>query len=365
MNGSIPLFGIKRQYQNLRDEILDASDRIYSSGRMLDGENTEAFENAIKTRVDRKFALTVNSCSTALLFSLLHYTRVLEYKKIVLPAISFVATTNAPLLSGYAPFFTDVDYHGLMDLHELDVSTNDINLLMYVNLCGNMIDYEKLRLTTLFFSTNQPIIEDAAQSFGARRGELHSGKAGDVSVLSFDPTKNLPNYGSGGMILTDDKELYFYALNLRDNGKSSDFASTGINSKMSESDCAQMLIKLKYFDDWQKRRTAIAEYYSDRLHSIVGVPRALPDVTHAWSKYIIRSDHRDAIRYMLQTVGIESKIPYPTPLNMLRSVSVSPIELHRAVTYCREAICLPIYPELSDSEIETIADLVAQSCISS
>lgn len=378
----IPFFGLDRQYSTLKDEILDATNEVYKSGNVLDGKYATEFENAIAKRCNRKYAISVNSCSTALLFALLTTSYNYNYdksnkklkladRKVLIPAQSFVATLNSVILSGQKPFFCDVDHNALLDISTLDSNLQDENILtiMYVNLFGNILDYDKLELITKFFEKESiPIIEDAAQSFGGFYKGRPSGSLGTISCLSFDPTKNLPNYGSGGMVLTDDNDCNNYIKNLKDNGKLGGHYQPGINSKMSEVDCAQMLVKLKYFDQWQKRRTEIAEYYSKELRHTVYVPDANENVIHAWHKYVIGVPRRFRTMEMLGKFGIDTRIHYSTSLNHYdlaydHAPNASKF-FEGAEIHSKNTLSLPIYPELLDSEVECIVNSV-KSCIES
>jgi dTDP-4-amino-4,6-dideoxygalactose transaminase len=305
----------------------------------------------------------VNSCSQAIVFA----QQAMNIDgKVLIPTQSFVATLNSVIMAGNTPVFCDVDDRALMDVSTLDygLSGSGIEAVMYVNLFGNIVDYERLRMVCEFFNPdgNVKIIEDAAQSFGAYYNGIPSGKLGDVSVLSFDPTKNLPNYGSGGMILTDDENIASVCYNLRDNGKIS--SHTYANSKMSEVDCAHMLIKLKYFDEWQRRRTEIAEFYNE--HLIPYVDPILPNegVDHAWHKYVIRIHSRDVLQGYLASRGIETKIHYDTPLHehaLAFDYHNYGVDLFRnAVAHSKEALSLPIYPEMTDKEVEAVATAIVE-----
>jgi hypothetical protein len=357
----IPFFGVGRQYRTLRDEILDVTDTVLSSGDVLDGKFTRMFESAIAERCDRKYAISVNSCTQGLILSLIATAR--KDANVLIPNISFTATVNSILMAGLSPIFCDTNYKGLIDLEtaNYDLSTRDIQTIMYPNLFGDIVDYDRFRIITEFFNhADFTIIEDAAQSFGAYYKGIPSGKLGTISVLSFDPTKNLNNYGSGGMILTDDLNLSVILNDLKNNGKVSKNVRPGTNSKMSETDCAQMMVKLKYFDKWQKRRTEIANYYIDQIQDCVQVLTANEGVQHAWSKFVIRLDNRHALRSVLNHAGIETKIHYETTLSEL-DVSFQfndGQQLRESVAFTHESLSLPIYPELSDSEVEHIASSV-------
>jgi dTDP-4-amino-4,6-dideoxygalactose transaminase len=357
----IPFFGVDRQYKNLREEILEATDRVYSTGRVLDGHYTQEFELQIARRCNRAYALAVNSGTQGLIFAQQTVLRKPPYA-ILIPTVSFVATLNSVLMNGFIPVFCDVDYKGLLDLESYHYKLDEsVGAVMYANLFGNCIDWNRFRIQTEFFNDDLIIIEDAAQSFGASYKGIPSGKMGDISVLSFDPTKNLNNYGSGGMILTDDLDYYNTCLGLRDNGKPVHDAP-GTNSKMSEADCAQMLVKLGHFDAWQRRRKEIANYYIDQLYQYVDILTPNEGVEHAWHKFVIRTNHRNSLMQRLSLDGIETKIHYENALYDL-GVGFNYVDYSRDLytetsSFTRECLSLPIYPELLDTEVEAVADSI-------
>jgi dTDP-4-amino-4,6-dideoxygalactose transaminase len=332
---------------------------------VLDGDLTRQFEGSIARRCDRQYAVAVNSATQGLVFA--QQVHLLRESSVLIPTLSFAATINSVLYAGNTPVFCDTDAGALIDLESMDMALTGagVTAIMYANLFGHVIDYDRFRLLTEFFNNGTAdivVIEDAAQSFGARYKDQPSGSLGDVSVLSFDPTKNLNNYGSGGMVLTDDVDVYHQLLNLRDNGKRLDHSFIGTNSKMSESDSAQMLVKLKYFDSWQTRRQAIAEYYTQELAEWVDVVLPGEHVVSAWSKFVIRVTERHGLRDYLQSCGIDSRFHYDTPLFEL-PIGYDYIDYARelfreSTAFSREAISLPIYPELRDIEVESVAQSV-------
>lgn len=353
---------MRRQYENLREEILHATDRVLSTGQVLDGPYTKAFENAMAARCNREFAISVNSCSQGIIMAL---QSIENPGSVVIPAISFSATINSVMMTEHAPMFCDVDESGLLNLKNLSTTLNDetISAVMYVNLYGNVIDYDRLKIHTDFFGRSPIIIEDAAQSFGASYKGRPSGSLGDISVLSFDPTKNFNNYGSGGMVLTDSIHIAEALLDFKDNGKHGGNSFPGTNSKMNEVDCAQMLIKLQYFDQWQERRRNIAEYYTQELQTYLDIFGPGPDVDHAWHKFVIRCEFRKSLQTYLSTKGIETKVHYEQPLTELDVSSQyvsypSTGEFYNSEELCRSVLSLPIYPELTDSEVESVAAAV-------
>lgn len=366
---TIPFFGLDRQYANLREEILDASDKVYQSGWVLDGYHTDLFEKTIAKMTERKYAVSVGSCTQALIFSIRagtggYLTR--GRNKVLIPAQSFIATLNSVIEAGFDPVFCDVDpVTGLIDLNKIPVHHSELAAIIYVNLFGNIIDYDRLTVyRQMWADENIPVIEDAAQSFGAYYRGVPSGKLGDVSCLSFDPTKNLNNYGGGGMILTDNYNVLEIARDCKDNGKFNQHTQTGTNSKMSEADCAQMLIKLKYFDDWQARRKVIAEYYSTELDGYVTIPNVDMNVEHAWSKFVIHHRDRSNLKTFLDEAGIATKINYEIPLHLhpifYAFDSSFPTDALGSEQFSKTCLSLPIYPELTDGEVEAVVDNIKE-----
>ena len=166
------------------------------------------------------------------------------------------------------------------------------------------------------------------------------------------------------MILTDNEYFADILYDFRDNGKNDGHTFSGTNSKMSESDCAQMMIKLQYFNGWQDRRREIAEYYIGELQDYVDCVLPGDDVESAWSKFIIRIPERDGLRTHLSQNKIETKFNYDKPLfelpigNDYYDMVENPC--HEAYAFSRECLSLPIYPELEDYEVESIVDCIQE-----
>jgi dTDP-4-amino-4,6-dideoxygalactose transaminase len=351
---------VDRQYANLKEEILDITDHVLRSGRVLDGSYTSHFEEAIAQYCHRNFAVAVNSCTQGLIFAIM--ATVQAESKVLIPGISFVATLNSVIMNNLEPVICDVDKNACIDLNSLDFALSGANIstVMYPNLFGHIVDYDKLKVQAQFFD-NLYIIEDAAQSFGAKYKGKPSGSLGDISVLSFDPTKNFNNFGSGGMILTDSPAVYENLRDLRNNGKYGGFLNYGTNSKMSEVDCAQMAVKLGHFPKWQKRRTEIAEYYIQHLRGYTDIIEPSEDVESAWSKFVIRVENRGEFKSNMEVSGVETRPTYINTLSNLYGVFPNPVELRESNAFIHECISLPIYPELTDAEVDHIVQCTIAS----
>ena len=358
MNGlKIPFTGLKKQYNNLRTEILDATDEVLRSGQLMQGNHTAEFENWLARKNHSKYAITCHSGSQALEI-IAEYYRLqssVTPPRVVVPAMTYVATANAFIRAGWEVYIADTDYHGLLDKKKIPNELS-IQATVLVGLYGAAVNADRFWGTDL-------IIEDGAQHWLANKGN----RVGNATAISFDPMKNLNAYGNGGAVVTDDLDLLEFAREWTNNGKPN-HTSIGTNSRMSEVDCAQMMVKTKYIDAWQARRKNISLYWMGRLKN-TGI-RSLIDVhnfeTHCYHKFVIDVDNRDILQRNLSIKGIETKIHYREPLHELPAYTdyAGPDILSVASALSRRVLSLPIFPELTDLEVEYIIDLVLDSALS-
>ena len=357
----IPFTGLKRQYNNLRTETLDCIDAVLSSGQLMNGTYTVQFEQWLAIINNVKYAVTCHSGTQALEI-IAEYTRkrksTTHTPTALIPAMTYVATANAFIRAGWDVHFVDVDRYGMFDFKRIN-HIPYFDAVVLVGLHGASLSYHGTTYTRSLISINGdvPIIEDAAQHWLSNNCQ----RIGVGAAISFDPTKNLANYGNGGAVVTDDADLAFYAQGWRSNGQKGN-ALPGSNSRMSEIDSATMLIKTKYIQQWQERRGTIARYWVDRLKN--SQIRCLIDDTnvsnHCFHKFVIVNADRDRIMSELAQYGIETKVHYTRPLHELVQFHqyLGPGLLSSASALSRQVLSLPIYPELTDAEVEHIIDRV-------
>lgn len=353
----IPFTGLKKQYHNLRTEILDVTDEVLRSGQLMSGNYTAEFENWLAQRNHSKYAVTCHSGSQALEI-IAEYYRLQSSAhppRVVIPSMTYVATANAFIRAGWEVYIADTDHYGLLDKKKIPQDLS-VQATVLVGLYGAAVNADRFWATDL-------IIEDGAQHWLANG----SRRVGSACAISFDPMKNLNCYGNGGAVVTDDLDLLQFAREWCNNGKPG-HASIGTNSRMSEIDCAQMMIKTRYIDAWQLRRSEIAQYWIDRLKK-TGI-RSLIDSTnlnnHAIHKFVIDVDHRDTLQRNLSLKHIETRIHYKQPLHELPAYSTynGPDILSVASALSRRVLSLPCYPELTDLEVDYIIDQVLDSALS-
>jgi dTDP-4-amino-4,6-dideoxygalactose transaminase len=345
----IPHFGLARQYRNLKDELLDATDQVLTSGNLMNDQFTNRFESWLAMRTKTNFAVTVHSGTQALEIIARYHLE--PYKttfdiipSVKIPNISYVATLNAFVNAGWEIELVDTDKDGLIT--QSDEFEDVVKSICAVGLYGAV---PKIPAT---FNTT---IVDGAQHW------LVADDVGDAMAISFDPTKNLPASGNGGAIVTNDRNLWEFAHSYRSNGKN-DHTMYGTNSRMSEQECAQILVRAKYIDKWQWRRKQIRHYYLDEFKNLPFRCLSRDHSVHADQKFVIYTDNRDDLNQHLIKAGIETKIHYNKALSEypIAAKLKKPDMISTSVMLCRGVLSLPIYPELSDGEVEYIVKKVKE-----
>ena len=354
---TIPFTGLKKQYHNLRSEILDATDEVLRSGQLMNGNYTSEFENWLAKKNQTKYAVAVHSGTHALECIAEYYIQDRTPKPVVLiPTMTYAATANAFIRAGWDVIFIDTDTHGILDVNK--IPRMDYDAVVLVGLYGASITHMGDIKTWREWSLNDcVVIEDAAQHWLSADGL----RIGQASAISFDPMKNLSCYGNGGAVVTNDANLFQFARAWRDNGKST-HNDIGTNSRMSELDCAQMMVKTKYIDQWQKRREKIAQHWGDRLKG----SRIRTLITkdnyhnHSFHKFVIDLDNRENLKQNLSLRKIETRVHYAQPLHEIGTFRQyhGPDILSVASALSRRVLSLPIYPELTDLEVEYVIDQV-------
>ena len=352
MNGlKIAFTGLKKQYHNLRSEILDVTDEVLRSGQLMSGNYTAEFENWLAKRNHSKYAITCHSGSQALEIIAEYYRLQISTRppRVVVPAMTYVATANAFIRAGWEVFIADTDNQGILDNNKVPHDLS-VQATVLVGLYGAAVNADRFWGTDL-------VIEDGAQHWLSNR----CNRVGNATAISFDPMKNLNAYGNGGAVVTDDLDLLEFAREWTNNGKPG-HATIGTNSRMSEIDSAQMLVKTRHIDAWQERRKNISMYWMGRLKNtgIRSLITAQNFETHCYHKFVIDVDQRSILQRNLELKGIETRVHYREPLHELPAYSdfAGPDILSVASALSRRVLSLPIYPELTDLEVEYIIDSV-------
>jgi len=357
---NIPFTGLKKQYHNLRQEILDATDEVLRSGQLMNGNYTAEFESWLAKKNAVKYAVTVHSGTAALECLAEYYAShraSINPPRVLIPSLTYAATANAFQRAGWDIHFIDTDNHGLFDFKKIPQDLS-FQAVVLVGLYGAEITHiGDIRNWRRWIIDDMIVIEDAAQHWLA----ASCIRMGRSAAISFDPMKNLASYGNGGAIVTNDSELLHFARAWRDNGKTT-HDTTGTNSRMSELDCALLLVKSRHLDQWQDRRKTIARYWMERLRA-PGIRCLITRDNidgHAVHKFVIDIDQRDIVRENLRLKNIETRVHYSQPLHEFGVFRQwpGPDILSSSSALSRRVLSLPIYPELTDLQVDYVADQV-------
>ena len=343
----IKFFNVDKQYQQDRESYLDLADQVYSSGQVINGKYCRKLEESLKNRTGRKHCVLTASCTDALAF--VGYSLMTKVSNLYLfPEISFPATDNG--FSREAPksrttrIYVEIDQNGNIDLDKLNKRLAPLSgahriIVVWVNLFGHCVNFNYVKELQEKYP-HVLFVEDAAQSIGASWKDIASGSIGEASCFSFDPTKNLGAFGIGGAMLTDRDDIA-YLVDLHRRPHTPKWINHGYNSQINEVDAATVWWKLENrFDQWQQRRTQIAEYYINNLKVECITPHK--ESISAWHKFVVKHNKRDSLKLLLQDFGIETKVHYNKTLTGQQN------------DFTQRCLSLPIYPELSDNEVEHV-----------
>ena len=356
---TIPFTGLRKQYNALRDQVLNATDEVLRSGQLMNGNNTAEFEHWLAKKNRVKYAVTCHSGTQALEIIAEYWrTQIANTRpRVFMPSFTYVATANAFIRAGWDLHFIDTDAYGIMDDTKFPLNV-EYDAVVLVGLYGKSITHSAhVRSWNSWLAKNTIVIEDAAQHWLANDCQ----RIGDAAAISFDPMKNLSCYGNGGVVVTDTLDLAEFARSWRNNGKPG-HAFAGTNSRMSEIDCATMMVKTQYIDRWQARRSQIADFWRDRFAK--SKIRCLIDESnshnHAHHKFVIDVDNRNELQQRLTDRKIETKIHYEQPIHEIDAYRRwrGPDMLAVSSSLARRVLSLPLYPELTDLEVEYISDQV-------
>ncbi len=361
----IKFLDLKTQYESIKPEIDEAIDKVINSSSFILGDAVAGFEEAYAKYCDCRFCIGVNSGTSALLLIL----RALEIGKddeIITAGNTFIATAAAIIQAGAKPVLVDIDPKTRnidIDLIEPAI-TSRTRAIMPVHLYGSMVDMD--RLDRVARKHNLIIIEDAAQAQGAKFKEKPAGSFGIAAGFSFYPGKNLGAYGEAGAIVTSEEELDGIIRKLRDHGSARKYYHDlfGYNARMDGIQGAVLGVKLKYLDEWNKGRNRVAGRYRQNLSDLpIGLPAEFDTHYQVYHQFVIEVDNRDGLQKFLGKRGIPTLIHYPVPIHRTKAYLEAGYQAgHLPITEktADRILSLPIYPELSDEEIDYISAAIRE-----
>ena len=363
----IPMLDLKAQYASIKSEIRAAVDGVLEAQHFILGENVRVLEAEIAKYCGRRFGVGVASGTDALILAL-KVAGVSEGDEVIVPSFTFIATADAVSALGGTPVFVDIDPETYtLDTKQLEQKINSkTKAIVPVHLYGQSADMDPILAVAKTHGIR--VVEDNAQALGSTYKGRKTAGMGDLGCISFFPSKNLGAYGDGGMVVTDSEEMYKHLTSLRSHGSLKKYFSEeqGWNSRLDELQAAILRVKLRYLDQWNEARAVNAAAYNHALANIPGVivPKTADWGTHVFHQYTVRVKNRAQVAEKLKNAGVPTMVYYPHPIHLqpiYRALGYREGQLPETEHACREVLSLPIYPELTQDQIDYVAQQLAQA----
>ena len=379
---AVPLLDLRRQYKGIRTEVLAAIARVCDSQSFVLGPEVEALEREIAELTGAVSAVGCASGTEALWLALVA-AGVKPGDSVITTAFSFFASASAIVRAGATPVFVDADPGtlnldaALVDRRLRKKRPGNLRAILPVHLYGQCADMDAFDPVAREFGV--AIVEDAAQAIGAEWSGRGAGSLGVTAAFSFYPTKNLSAYGDAGIVTTTRPEMAEHMRRLRNHGSPRRYYHDefGWNGRMDAIQAAVLRVKLAHIADWNQRRRQHAATYdqlfagagltSSQASSHRGAPVCLlsrsPQAKHVFHQYVIRAQRRDDLRKFLADRKIGSEIYYPLPLHLQPAFSYLGLkagDLPVAEQAAREVLALPMFPELTEAEIKSVVESIAE-----
>ena len=360
---TVPFVDLRAQYEALRDEIDAGVRRVLESSSFVLGREVEAFEREFAEYVGARFCVGLNSGTAAVQLAL-QAAGVGPGDEVIVPANTFFATAEAVSTAGATPRFVDCDpASSNIDPSKIEAAiTGRTRAVLPVHLYGQPADLDAVFAVAR--RHNLLVIEDAAQAHGAEYKGRRVGALGLAGCFSFYPGKNLGAYGEGGAAVSSDARMLQQMRLLRDWGSPRRYEHTlkGFNYRMDGIQGAILRVKMKYIDAWTEARRSRAAVYARHLSDApVQLPRERAGCRHVYHVYAVRTRERQRMQAALQAQGIHTGVHYPIPVHLQPA--------HADLGYKRgdfpvseqladEVLSLPMFPELTDGQVEEICTVV-------
>ena len=360
-SATVPMLDLRRQYVQIRDELLRAMQEVADSSTYVLGPSVAEFEKSFAAYVGTRHCVGVNSGTSALHLALIG-AGVSRWDEVITVPMTFVATSWAISYVGATPVFVDVEpLTYTMDVAQVERRiTPQTRAILPVHLYGQTADLGPL----LDISRRRgiPLIEDAAQAHGAEYRGKRAGTFGLAGCFSFYPGKNLGAMGEAGAVVTDNDELAARLRALRDHGQSQRYQhdELGFNYRMDALQGAVLSVKLKYLEQWTEARGYLANRYHKLLQDLpLQLPAVGPARRHAWHLFVVQHAQRDRLRRELDALGIQTGLHYPIPLHLQKAYrhlghreGAFPV----AERIGRECLTLPLFPEMTTGEQDAVVE---------
>ncbi|HBK96988.1 MAG TPA: erythromycin biosynthesis sensory transduction protein eryC1 [Microcoleaceae bacterium UBA10368] len=369
----IPLVNLSLQHQPIQTQIQQVIAEIIQRGDFILGQALAEFETAFAAACGVQYGIGV-ACGTDAIALGLQACGIQPGDEIIIPANTFIATIIGVMQAKAIPILVDCDPDtALIDLTAAEIAiTSKTKAIIPVHLYGQMVS--PIKLLDLANRHNLIIFEDAAQAHLASREGYRAGSFGKAAAFSFYPSKNLGSFGDGGMLITNDAKVAQTMRTLRNYGAQSKYLHTeiGTNSRLDNLQAAVLNVKLPYLEKWNGDRNLVAQYYNTLLEPLKHkgiVPIANHSSSrHIYHLYVIRVTekspiNRNTLQEKLAENGIETGIHYPIPCHLQPAYQNlgNPGDFPNTETLCQQILSLPMYPGLSNTQIEQVVKAIELS----
>ncbi|HLE99499.1 MAG TPA: DegT/DnrJ/EryC1/StrS family aminotransferase [Gaiellaceae bacterium] len=362
---TVPFVDLQPSNHVVRERILHRIGELIDRGDFTAGEAVAEFEQQFADYQRRRHCVGVASGTDALRLSLLA-SGLAPGGGVVVPASTFAATVEAVIQAGGAPILVDVD----VDDYTIDVGQagraaagDGATHVIPVHLYGQMADMR--RLASLADAHGLQIVEDACQAHGARRDGWLAGSIGQAAAFSFYPSKNLGAMGDAGAIVTDDEELAARARSLRAHGERRKYyhEQIGYTARLDTLQAVVLIEKLPLLEEWNRQRRAAADFYARALSGLepLHLPVEREGSESVWHLYVVLTADPEELAEHLRERGVQTGRHYPVPVHLapaFRDLGFAPGDFPVAETLAREGLSLPLYPGITESQLEWVCEAV-------
>lgn len=370
MTVKIEFIDLKAQYADLKEVINARIQRVLDHGQYIMGPEVRELEEKLEIYTGAKHCITVASGTEALLISLMALG-IKPGDEIITTPFTFVATAEVIVLLGATPVFVDIEQETCnIDASLIEAAiTPKTKAIMPVSLYGQSADMDEINAIAARHG-NIPVIEDAAQSFGASYKGKKSCNLSSIGCTSFFPSKPLGCYGDGGAIFTNDDNLAQAMREIRVHGQSKRYhhSRIGVGGRMDTLQCAIVLAKLEHFDWEVNQRTEAGNRYLELLHNVPSVipPSVRKDQVCVWGQFTIQVNNREVVLDKLKAMNIPTAVHYPVPLNrqpVYQSLCRIVGSLDNSSTVAGRVVSLPMHPYISMETQGSIIRSIAEAML--
>jgi UDP-2-acetamido-2-deoxy-ribo-hexuluronate aminotransferase len=352
---------LKAQQDRIKEQIDAGIQRVLAHGQYILGPEVSELEEKLAAFVGAKHCITCANGTDALQIAQMA-VGVAHGDEVITPGFTYIATAETVALLGGKPVYVDIDPRTYnLDPALLEAAiTPRTKAIVPVSLYGQCADFDTINAIAAKYGI--PVIEDAAQSFGASYKGRMSCNLSTIACTSFFPSKPLGCYGDGGALFTNDDELAKVMRQIARHGQNKRYhhIRIGVNSRLDTLQAAILLPKLEILPIEISQRQEVASNYDRLLHDvgIFTTPFIDPNNVSAWAQYTIRVEKRDTLQEGLKKCGIPTAVHYPIPLNKQPAVADTSVHLPKGDLVSEQVISLPMHPYLSVSEQEQIVEVI-------